>query len=115
MSMKKAALWRSAIFAAALFGEAALTPLQAETDIYGNEIKTVDGQTYQFFLSGNPEVAASADSASGESSAEAVTTGRLADSDILASELEARYRTCDDSDETSLDSTKYRATIILFR
>ena len=86
--------------AAALMGAAALaasTPTRA------------DG--YQFIVSGYP---AANPSQSAVSSGTSLAVGALA-STSAAADLEARARTCDDSDGTALRSDKYTAMIITIK
>ena len=81
-------------------GEAALSPLHADT--------------YQFIISGDPVAAATVDSCAAASSGTALVTATRA-MPTAAQALEARYRTWDESDGISLRSDKYRATMIIFR
>ena len=86
--------------AAALMGATALaaaTPVRA------------DG--YQFIVSGYP---AANPSQSDVSSGTSLAVGALGDVSAPA-DLEARARTCDDSDGTALRSDKYTAMIIIFK
>ena len=86
--------------AAALMGATALaaaTPVRA------------DG--YQFIVSGYP---AANPSQSAVSSGTSLAVGALAATSASA-DLEARARTCDDSDGTALRSDKYTAMIIIFK
>ena len=86
--------------AAALMGAAALaaaTPVRA------------DG--YQFIVSGYPAANASQ---SAVSSGTSLAVGALASTSASA-DLEARARTCDDSDGTALRSDKYTALIIIIK
>ena len=67
--------------------------------------------TYQFIVSGYP---AANPSHSDVSSGTSLAVGLLGD--VSAStDLEARARTCDDSDGIALRSDKYTAMIILFK
>ena len=92
---------RVAFVAAILaFGEAALSPLHADT--------------YQFIISGDPVAAATIDSSAAASSGTALVTATRA-VPTAAQPLEARYRTWDESDGIALRSDKYRATMIIFR
>ena len=104
----------SKTMAAVMFALAA-GAVYAVTDIYGNEIKSVDGGTYQFLVSGNPETAASEGCVTAESSAASVATGRLADYSVLVSALEARHLTRGESSATSLMSTERHGFIITIR
>ena len=89
---------RAAFVAAVLaFGEAALSPLHADT--------------YQFIVSGYP---AANESYSAASSGTALATATRSGGSA-ASPIEARYRTWDESDGIALRSDKYRATMIIFR
>ena len=85
---------------AALLGEAALSPLHADT--------------YQFIISGDPVAAATVDSCAVASSGTSLETATRSGGSA-ASSLEARYRTWDESDGIALRSDKYRATMIIFR
>ena len=84
-------------FAAVALGEAALSPLHADT--------------YQFIVSGYP---AANESYAAASSGTALATATRAVS-TAAQALEARYRTWDESEGIALRSDKYRATMIIFR
>ena len=97
MTKKKAA-------AAALASAMAAAPLTA-----------ANGDGYQYILSGDPVAAETADSSSASSATSSLTSGTLADGYVLASELEARYRTAGESAATALRSDKFNATIIIFK
>ena len=97
MTKKKAA-------AAALVSVMAAAPLTAAR-----------GDGYQYILSGDPVAAETADSSSASSATSLLTSGTLADGHVLASELEARYRTTGESALTALRSDKFNATIIIFK
>ncbi len=84
----------------------------AEVDIYGNQIKVVDGKTYQFLISGNPETAASEDSNTASSTSVALCTGTLSAPAAVAISLEARFRTWLESLGTALKSTRFRGFFI---
>ena len=81
--------------AAALTAAMAAAPLAA-----------ANGDEYQFIISGDPVAAETEDSCSASSEATALTSGTLADEIVYDSELEARYRTMDDSNTCSLRSDK---------
>ncbi len=66
-------------------------------------------------ISGDPEAAATVGSSSASSATSSLTSGTLADEHVLASELEARYRTAGESAVTALRSDKFNATIIIFK
>ena len=97
MTGKKAA-------AAALASAMAAAPLTA-----------ANGDGYQYILSGDPVAAETADSSSASSATSSLTSGTLADGYVLASELEARYRTASDSALTALRSDKFNAMIIIYK
>lgn len=97
MTKKKAA-------AAALASAMAAAPLTAAR-----------GDGYQYIISGDPVAAETADSSSASSATSSLTSGTLADEHVLASELEARYRTAGESAVTALRSDKFNATIIIFK
>ena len=97
MTKKKAA-------AAALASAMAAAPLTA-----------AGGDGYQYIISGDPVVAETAGSSSASSATAPLTSGTLADGYVLASELEARYRTAGESALTALRSDKFNATIIIFK
>ena len=81
--------------AAALTAAMAAAPLAA-----------ANGDEYQFIISGDPVAAETEDSCSASSEATALTSVTLADEIVYDSELEARYRTMDDSNTCSLRSDK---------
>ena len=83
------------------------------TDIYGNEIKEVDGVTYQYLVSGNPETAATVNSSPRSSSSTSLVSGTPPKATASVS-LEARFRTWLESLGTALKSTKFRHFIINF-
>ena len=83
-----------------------------ETDMYGNEIKVVDGVTYRFLVSGNPETAAVEKSSSLLSSSTSLSTATHS-RPAAASSLEARFRTWFESEGTGLTSTKFNAMVII--
>ena len=97
MTKKKAAV-------AALASAMAAAPLTAAR-----------GDGYQYIISGDPVAAETADSSSASSATSSLTSGTLADGYVLASELEARYRTTGESALTALRSDKFNATIIIFK
>ena len=73
------------------------------------------GDGYQYIISGDPVAAETADSSSASSATSSLTSGTLADGYVLASELEARYRTTGESAFMALRSDKFNATIIIFK
>ena len=73
------------------------------------------GDGYQYILSGDPVAAETADSSSASSATSSLTSGTLADGHVLASELEARYRTAGESAATSLRSDEFKGTFIIFK
>lgn len=86
----------------------------AETDIYGNEIKEVDGQTYQFWVSGTKaEVATFANSSLVSSSSGPICSGTLSTPSQEAISLEARFRTWFKSLGTALRSDKWFGTFLI--
>ena len=97
MTKKKAAV-------AALASAMAAAPLTAAR-----------GDGYQYIISGDPVAAETAGSSSASSAASSLTSGTLADGHVLASELEARYRTTGESAFTALRSDKFNAMIIIFK
>ena len=97
MTKKKAAV-------AALASAMAAAPLTAAR-----------GDGYQYIISGDPVAAETEDSSSASSATSSLTSGTLADGHVLASELEARYRTAGESAVTALRSDKFNATIIIFK
>ena len=72
-----------------------------------------NGDEYQFIVSGEL-VAATEGCSSDSSSTTSLESGPLADSFVYGSELEARYRTMDESDTCSLRSDK-AGFVISFR
>ena len=88
---------RLAAVAAFAFGEAALSPLHADT--------------YQYIISGTP-VANESYAAASSASPLASATRR---DGSTASPMEARFRTWDESDGIPLRSDKFKATMIIFR
>ena len=89
---------RAALVAAVLaFGEAALSPLHADT--------------YQFIVSGYP---AANESYSAVSTGTALATATRSGGSA-ASPIEARYRTWDESDGIPFRSDKFKAMMIIFR
>lgn len=86
----------------------------AETDIYGNEIKEVDGQTYQFWVSGTKaEVATFANSSLASSSSGPICSGTLSTPSQEAISLEARFRTWFSSLGAALRSDKWLGTFLI--
>ena len=79
------------------FGEMALLPLFADT--------------YQFIVSGYP---AANESYSAASAGTALATSTRSGGSV-ASPVEARYRTWDESDGIALRSDKFRATVIIIK
>ena len=88
--------------AAALTAAFAAAPLAA-----------ANGDEYQFIVSGEL-VAVTGGCSSCSSSTTSLTSGTLADGIVYDSELEARYRTTDESNTCSLSSDKI-GMIILFK
>ncbi len=97
MTKKKAAV-------AALASAMAAAPLTA-----------ANGDGYQYILSGDPVAAETAVSSSASSTTTPLTSGTLADGHVLASELEARYRTMGESAIMALRSDKFNAMIIIYK
>jgi len=87
-------------FAAVALGEAALSPLHADT--------------YQFIISGDPVAAATVDSCAVASSGTSLETATRSGGSA-ASALEARYRTWDESDGIALRSDTYRGLLLIVR
>ena len=99
MTMRKAAM-------AALAATMASAPLAA-----------ANGDEYQFIITPgyDADVASAAGSSSASSATASLTSGTLAGSVVYASELEARYRTMDESAARSLRSDEFKGTIISFK
>ena len=97
MTRKKAA-------AAALSAAMAVGPLAAAS-----------GDEYQFIISGDPIAAATEGSSSASSSTGPLMGGPLADGTVFAAELEARYRTMDESPARRLRSDKFKSFMISFK
>ena len=76
-------------------------------------LATARGDGYQFVVSGEI-VAATTGCSSDSSEATSLTSGTLADGVVYDSELEARYRTSDESNTSSLSSDKI-GMVILFK
>ena len=72
-----------------------------------------NGDGYQFIMSGDPIAAAVADTSSASSGTIALVGGPLAGGVVYGSELEARFRTMDDSNLTSLRSGTMRGSMIV--
>ena len=75
---------------------------------------TAGADTYQFIISGDPVAASTVDSCVAASAATPLETATRNDRSV-ASPIEARYRTWDESDGIALRSDQYRATMIIFR
>lgn len=94
----------------------AAVPLIAvgETDVYGNEIKVVDGKTYQFWMSGTmAEVATFANSSQASSSSGPICSGTLSTPSAETVPLEARFRTWFSSLGAALRSDKWFGTFLI--
>ena len=105
--------------AALALGEAAFSPLHAETDVYGNEIFTyTEGgvtKTYTFWVSGaKAEDAATADSLAASSSATSLETATRSEKSASSS-LEARFRTWLESLGRALRSDRFRGFFMRIR
>jgi len=88
----------------------------AATDIYGNEIKEVDGKTYQFWVSGTKaEVATFAESSPAPSMSGSLCSGTLSAPSQQAISLEARFRTWLESLGTALRSDQLRGFLLILR
>ena len=92
----------------------------AETDIYGNEIRTYSEggatKTYQFWVSGTKaEVATFANSSLVSSSSGPICSGTLSTPSQEAISLEARFRTWFKSLGTALNSTVFTGFSIFVR
>lgn len=72
----------------------------------------IQADTYQFIISGDPIAAATMGTCATASAATALETATRS-SGSAASQIEARYRTWDESDGIALRSDKYVATIII--
>ena len=96
MTRKKAA-------AAALSAAMAVGPLAAAR-----------GDGYQFIVSGEI-VSATTGCSSDSSETTSLTGGPLADGTVFAAELEARYRTMDESPTRRLRSDKFKSIFISFK
>ncbi len=70
---------------------------------------------YEYIISGDPVAAETNGSSSASSATASLTSGTLAGGFVLASELEARYRTAGESAVTALRSDKFNAAIIIVR
>ena len=90
--------------AAALSAAMAVAPLAA-----------ANGDEYPFILSGDPVAAATAGSSSSSSATAALAVGTLSDGFVYGLEFEARSRTTDDSNLSSLRSDPSRGMILTFR
>ena len=97
MTRKKAA-------AAALSAAMAVGPLAA-----------ANGDEYQFIISGDPAAASTEGSSSASSSTGPLTGGPVADGTVFEAELEARYRTMDESPARKLRSDKFKSFMISFK
>ena len=73
-----------------------------------------DEEEYQFIISGDPVAAATVGSSSSSSATAALVGGPIADGVVFNSVLEARYRTMDESNTSSLRSDK-AGYVIVFR
>ena len=73
------------------------------------------GDGYQYIISGDPVAAETMGSSSASSTPASLISGTLAGGFVLTSELEARYRTMDESAVTALRSDKYNGTFIIFK
>ena len=71
-----------------------------------------NGDEYQFIISGDPVAAAVAGSSSASSETSALVGGPLADGSVYGGELEARFRTTNDSNLSWLRSDKPKGCII---
>ena len=98
----------------------AVMPLSAnaETDIYGNEIRTYSEggatKTYKFWVSGTKaEVATFANSSLASSSSGPICSGTLSTPSQEAISLEARFRTWFSSLGAALRSDKWLGTFLL--
>ena len=89
---------------AALMAAMAATPLTAAR-----------GDGYQYIISGDPVAAETTGSSSASSTPASLTSGTLAGGFVFTSELEARYRTMDESAVTALRSDKFNGTFIIFK
>ena len=69
----------------------------------------------QYIVSGDPVAAETASSSSASSAASSLTSGTLAEGHVLASELEARYRTAGESAVTALRSDEFKGPFIIFK
>lgn len=78
-------------------------------------LAAASGDGYQFIHSGDPVAAATAGSSSASSATASITSGTLADGFVLASDLEARSRTTDESAATALRSDKFKGTFLIFK
>ena len=105
--------------AIAAVGVASLSSF-AETDVYGNEIRTyTEGgvqKTYQFWVSGTKaEIATKNESAESSSSSASLATGTYSTPAAQPIALEARFRTWLESMGTSINSTLMRGFLLIFR
>ena len=85
----------------------------AETDIYGNEIKEVDGKTYKFWVAGTKaEVAALSSSSHYSSTSRSLCSGTFSTPSAEPIALEARFRTWFEALGTALRSDKFKGFIL---
>ena len=78
-------------------------------------LAAANGDGYQFIISGDPVAAAAAGSSSASSATAALAVGSLSDGFVYDSEFEARSRTTDDSNASSLRSDPCTGMILTFR
>ena len=101
-------------------GEAPMTGKKAATaalaaTMTAAPLAAASGDEYQFIHSGDPVAAATAGSSAASSAPASITRGTLADGFVLASDLEARSRTTDESAATALRSDKFKGTFLIFK
>lgn len=78
-------------------------------------LAAANGDEYPFILSGDPVAAATAGSSSSSSATASLAVGTLSDGFVYGLEFEARSRTTDDSNLSSLRSDPSRGIILTFR
>ena len=85
-------------------GKAAVAALSAA--MAAAPLAAANGDEYQFIISGDPVAAETEGSSSDSSATTALMSGPLADGFVYDAELEARYRTMDESATCALRSDK---------
>ena len=78
-------------------------------------LAAANGDGYKFIIEGDPVAAATAGSSSSSSAAAALAVGTLSDGFVYDSEFEARSRTTDDSNMSSLRSDPCMGMVLTFK